>query len=79
MDCAGFFEDHVEYEVSFVSWECWDVEDDGAFCAVQRVRRIQDETEARFFMSAVPPVGSGYWYQVRSRDLAGHWSDECAE
>lgn len=76
-DCLGFFEDHVTYEVSFVSWECWQLDTEEPVCAVDRIRRMQDETEAQFWPPAAPKPGAGYWYEIRSRDLAGNWSGEC--
>lgn len=77
IDCAGGPESGVVYEVAYLYREC-DQGDDPPPCRTFAVRfETRDTSWSTEMGSDPPPVGAGYFFEVRDRDGAGHWSDEC--
>lgn len=76
--CMGQSTEGVRYEVAYVYFECpWRDLDEGPPCGRFEVR--QDVGFSTRWETVIgspdPPVGAGWWFEVRSRNASGLWSD----
>jgi hypothetical protein len=79
-DCLGLPESGVVYEVNSLWRECRAVATGRPVCSTFQVQFMQEETSCETVIgSPDPPVRSGYWYLIPSRDGAENWSDDCVE
>ena len=77
--CRGEATEGITYEIAYVYAECpgWALDEPpacGRFAA-----RVMTGDVTRWetaIGTPDPPVGAGYWYEVRARNAAGLWSDE---
>jgi len=71
LDCLGGQESGVVYEIKYL-WR----EGDARFFVCSEQAETQWTTAIG---SPDPPLGAGYWYEIRDHDGAGNWSNGACE